>query len=372
MNKKMNQSGAVALISVVVFATITTVVITAYLRSAVSQQKESVNYDLNNRAYYAAESGVQDAVRAIKNTPASAVDKDTCTPLAGGGLVGTSASFNLSYTCQIVDVDPAELTGTVSPNSQSVMIKLDPAVAPPAGQYKIVVRWSPKSNTNVLYPRGTDTPLFPPNNLWFQGGDTTKPVHALLRVSVITHPNGSFNRTNINQRVAFLNPTDSTAAGSIPPSGNGGWVLFDTGDDILTQQEGLFNNAECYESDDPAIPATMGTYSCQRTIRLTNYNLANPTYIRIGSVYRSTDFSVTLTNSSDVVIPIKNSQITVDVTGKAGENTYRRIKQTVKLDGYKIDSGPDAALIAGEGICKQVTLGTGVSTYQSGCNPLTD
>ncbi len=368
----MNQSGAVALISVVVFATIITVVITAYLRSAVSQQKESVNYDLNNRAYYAAESGVQDAVRAIKNTPASAVDKDTCTPLAGGGLVGTSANFNLSYTCQIVDVDPAELTGTVSPNSQSVMIKLDPAVAPPAGQYKIVVRWSPKSNTDVLYPRGTDEPLFPPNNQWFQGGNPAKPVHALLRVAVITHPAGSFSRTSINQRVAFLNPTNEAAGLDNSSTGYGGWVLLDTTDDMLTQQKGLFNNATCYDSNDPAIPATMGTYSCMRTIRLTNYNLANPTYIRIGSAYRSTDFSVTLTDNSGVVIPIKNSQVAVDVTGKAGENTYRRIKQTVKLDGYKIESGPDAALVAGEGICKQITLGGTVANYKSDCNPLTD
>ena len=130
-------------------------------------------------------------------------------------------------------------------------------------------------------------------------------------------------------------------------------------------------NAACYTNNADSGNGFDG-YSCEMRIRLSGYNFSTEkVYVHVGAIYKSAGFSVELLDGSDSV-PLANSQLTVDVTGKAGTNVYRRIKQTVNLGGYASHEGPDAALIAGEGICKQFALRADPSLFDQGCNPLTD
>jgi hypothetical protein len=68
-------------------------------------------------------------------------------------------------------------------------------------------------------------------------------------------------------------------------------------------------------------------------------------------------------------VPLANAQATIDVTGKSGDTTFRRVRQSLPLGGYVEKNGPDAALVVGEGICKQFTIGTAQSLFGSACTP---
>jgi hypothetical protein len=378
---KLNQSGAVSMLSVLVFSIIITVVATAYIKSVTSQQKTALNYDLGTRAYYAAESGVQDAIRSLAgSTEYQANGKPDCAPADGGGALGdSSVDYGIGYTCQIIKVTPTDVKGRVEPNAKNAMARLE-ATTNPAGPYKLVVRWSQKQTgtDQVYYPRSLDQPLFPPYNQWNASGDLTKPVHALLKVNVISVPKtGTFTRDQIQQRVVFMNPTTPENAGE---DSGGGFVDFKVNNEPLgktsngaiePQRVELMNNAECYPSDN-ITGSNFKEYSCKSIIRLQDgYDLTTQTlYARVSSIYRSTDFSIELTQDNDTPLTLKNGQAVIDVTGKAGSNVFRRVQQTVSLGGYFEDDQPDAALIAGEGICKLLSYTTVAAGYQEGCDPL--
>lgn len=375
MNKKLDQTGAVALITVVIFATIITVLITAYLRSAVSQQKESITYDFSNRAFYAAESGVQDTIREIRTNPALLTDKTICTPRSALANF-EAANFGLSYNCQLITLTPEALTGTVEPNRQSAMIRLEP-VNPVVTNPRLVLRWSSQlpigSTDPVLYPRQDQTKLFKPTSKWWWDGQPTKIIHPPLRVSVFDHPiSGNFTRVKINQRQVILNPTP---AGPVYPAVDFTRLNNTVPAPVQTQQEELINNAECYDSNvTPSPAANMASYSCKQTIDISNgYSFSSSAiYARVGSIYGATNFSLELL-SDGTPVPLKNSQVLIDITAKAGDNTYRRLQQAVPVTNFQLQNGPNAALLAGEGICKQLVLGTDTSVFNSnpGCNPLT-
>lgn len=375
MVKKVNQNGAVAIVSVVVFAIIITVLITAYLRSAVSQQSLSQSYDFSTRAYYAAESGVQDTISEIRADPAKLANKDSCAPFSSSNNKFGVPDFGLSYNCQLIKVEDTIIKGDVVPNTRSAMVRLEPSVS--VANPRLVIRWSESYESllakgltpMVLHPRGTTSKLFTPQSstTWFRGNQPGFPLHALLRVELIDHP-ADFNRESISQRVVFLNPTETKNT-------LGNTVNFSKADNSIdTQQRELFNNAECYKSNGIDSTRDMGNYSCKQVIDLAGYNFGvnESVYVRVASVYRPTEFSVELRDGTDTVV-LKNSQASIDITAKAGLNTFRRIRQTVPLQGYQVQYGPDAALIVGEGICKRLSLGiNNPDIFKSECNPLTD
>lgn len=373
MNKKLDQRGAVAIISVVIFATIISVLITAYLRSAVVSQQQSTNYDLSTRAFYSAESGVQDTIREIRLDSSKLADKNTCSPFSNSNPDFNAPDFGLSYNCQLITITPTKLTGEVIPNEQYAMIRLEPN-APVASDPKLVVRWSDQvqagSTKPVLYPRGGASKQFKPFSNWLVGANPSKPIHPPLEVTVIDHPiePDSFARSDINQRKVFLNPTKAS-------NNNDGEVNFKkAANSVATQQDQLFNNAKCYESNEASIPPEMDSYSCMETIDIKGYLFTDSAvYVRVGSIYGATNFSLELIDGVNPV-SLKNSQALIDITGKAGDRTYRRVQQAVPLSNFQIQYGPGAAIVAGEGICKQLVLGndTSVFTSNTGCNPLTD
>lgn len=369
MNTKLNQHGAVSLISVVIFATIITVLITAYLRSAVSQNNEAINYDFSTRAYYAAESGVQDATRLATE------DKTTCTPIVPELATLGGDDFGLSYTCQLVSFTPRSLEGEVQPNGASMTVEIDPENNQNVANPTLVIRWSKQYEESelqsgareALFPRDGTSPEFPPLSGWFAGGQDgnngqpARPVHALLRAGVISHRDELFNRDGITQRVVFLNPIQeghsSIATLNLAKSAS-----------IAEQQQQLMRNAACY-SNNATTDESFDGYSCEMRIRLSGYDFsADKVYLHLGAIYKTADFSIELLDGADSV-PLANAQYTVDVTGRAGQNVFRRIKQVVSLGGSAAHPGTDAALIAGEGICKQFALRADPNLFDPGCNP---
>lgn len=361
--KKLNQSGAVSMLSVIVFSIIITVVTLAYMASVTLQQRNALNYDLSSRAYYSAESGVQDSVRALNksNLPLSEDGKkNNCTPLYDGITMPLpsdnqpkqlgKSEYNLAYTCQLVDATPQNLMLSI-PTEGGKILKLNTT----SGVDKIKIEWSRKDAT-TLYPRGT-SPLFPPLDKWWAGGIESQPIHALLRVNLISHPTGAFSRDNIKQRVVFANPSSSVGTLNLSTT---------------SEQQALFTNSACQTSS-----TTTNDYGCSLTVSdLGDYNPSSSdraVYLKLNSIYRSTDVRIQLLDSNGNPVNVANTMASFDVTGRSGDTVFRRVKQAVPLgNAVKDIVAPDAALTAAEGICKNFSVGTHVSQYSPGCNPLTD
>ncbi len=350
--KKLNQAGAVAMISVVLFSIIISILAMAYARTIIAQQRQSVNYDLSTRAYYAAEAGVQDAIREL-NTNADVLKdgQDTCKNGAqylGGSADGTLGDSQgaLAYTCQLVDPTPSVLSGSTT--SDSVLWQIKPAA--PTGSYKVTINWSnPSSGDPELVPRGDGSKLMPPVESWADNG-----YHPLLRASFILAP-ANATRSDYGQEVFFLNPTSQTAT-----------------DIIVNPQAGVQQNASKVTNNAKCLGGNNGAYKCTQTFSVPS-GLVNSgsLYLVVHSVYAKTNYKVSLADAvTGKEIGFKNNVVTVDVTAKAG-NVFRRVKQQVPVDGGYKESWFDASgLVVGDGICKLFTVGTTASQFSSGCNPL--
>lgn len=342
--QKLNQQGAASMMSVAIFAIIVTVVVTAYLRSAISQQAQANNYDFSTRAYYAAESGIQDAIRAINENPAINT-QDSCNDFvpqqsANGGLL--SSSLGIKYTCQLINKTPENITFHVR-EDQNAMIRLQP-LPPPAGNYEVVLRWS-KRDTSGLVARQEESTHFPAQSAWLDGDNRT--IHPAMRVALVTHA-AQDGAANIQQRVVFLNPLDQ----STTLSGQG-FLALSSADTADQAQEKLVQHARCYSADDNQ---DYSGYLCEQVITMAGYPLnSNVLFARLHSLYGSTDAQLSI-RVDDQTLPLTGSVVEIDVTGNAG-TTFRRVRQTYNLqNGVMFDTIPEAAVVGGDGICKYYSI----------------
>ena len=340
--KRLNQQGAAAILSVLIFSIIITVVVTAYLRSALSGQAEAMNFDLSTRAYYAAESGIQDALREINTNP-SYTSKNTCDAFVPSGSGNLDSSGYLAYTCQLIDITPSSIEFTVGQDTNGMARLLPANTADFNGTYNLIVRWSSTADSGANnYTTNDSTGLFPPQAKWSE--DSRYPA---LRVSLISFPVNSgstgLSSSNVRQDVVFLNPTAETD------------VTMNINATTGVTPEARVQSAHCYDSESID---SYGGYKCQKVIKLTGYPLdTNALYARLHSLYSSSKVQLSLAkDGSTDPVPLKGGVIQIDVTGKAG-NVLKRVRQTYNLqDGVMLDNLPEAAVIGGDGICKYYSI----------------
>lgn len=342
--KKLNQSGAVAMISVVIFSIIITILVSAYARTVINQQRQAINYDLSTRAYYAAESGVQDVIRELKKKDPSGqpvgVAKDGQENCKGGsGYLGDNNSgqigddSELIITCQLVDLTPNGIRDVTSEDESRLwQLKAD-------NVSKIDVRWNSKeSNENYSLPGDDGGRLFPQTTTW-----SSAAYPPVIRVNFIRKVG-----SNYSQAVYFVKPS-STAGSSVS-------ISFSQQLDSKVQVAGCQNNSgySCSISFDAA--------SLRSDISQGNI------YVVIDGVYGEANYEVTPLNSANNPVGVANIA-DIDVTARTG-SVSRRVKQQVNLGGsdtYKTGWFNAGALVVGDGICKLFTVGTAAAQYNNRC-----
>lgn len=362
---KLNQKGAVALLTVVIFSIIITIVVTAYSRIAVVQQQESIKFDLSTRAYYAAEAGVQDAIRELRG-PGKLKDDgrpDEC----GEDLTDTvvevdSTSPDLAYTCQLIEVSPSDVVAKTD-ISKAVLFEVRPKNDPKAGvNYYIDVYWSKQqkdlSSPAELVPRN-DYPskLFPKRADWLGSGGAK--VHPLMRtVFIRVNETTPLTRNSFKQNTFFLNPTTSKDA--VP--------TLDFGASPQNRNTAILNT-ECVDSNKTLTDGD--GYSCWRRIKI-DYSefIGKRVFIAFTSEYDTTDIKFGFKGDEGGTIgplELKNSQAVIDVTAKAG-SVFRRVQQRVPLSNNYSESDFSAdALVAGDGICKHFIVTSNENDYKENC-----
>lgn len=333
-NQTSKQRGAVSFLTVIFLALLLTTVTVSFVRLAVNEQRQATDDDLTNRAFYAAESGVEDAKRAIEMlqngvlTPAQLNGGDCAPPLAGGfnqDLID-DPEIDAEYTCQLIDM--------TSPNFQAQLDAWESVTVPLSGVSNnwnnIEIRWHLVGNG-----AGTDGPITPRPNSGNPPNLPRVPAWnsrwaAMLRSHVFDIPtSGNVNRGSFNSRAGFINPGSSGVPNVALVSGLDKRII----------------NAGC-------VSAATNEYACTAIINGFNPG-ARDYYLRLQSIYRPTHVQVTLRNGNSGV-DFSEVQAIVDVTGRAGD-VYRRVEARVALTGQEFPF-PDYALMSATDLCKNFAV----------------
>lgn len=326
-----DQSGLVSFIVVAVLMLVITVLILSFARIVSREQLQTLDRQLNTQALYAAESGANDAMAKIDSgSVPSNVDYDKC---QGPGSFVQAATItpaqqslgnNVSYSCLLVDPSPKELQFPGVNTQNSTITKIN---VKSGSIYKIEVLW----DSNVKGATGLSCPAAGSFPVTLGPGCDV----GMLRFEFVPFGAGQ-NRTNLiqNRAIGFLKPSSSG-------SSTGTMSQF-TGN-----SQGTPVLAHC---DTAGVDADK--HLC--IFSITNVP-TNVSYLMIRSIYRDTPVTIRAFNSGGQQLELVESQVEVDVTGRAG-GVIKRIKQRrpIKPSGNK-GITPDFALQSTNTICKQFT-----------------
>lgn len=321
MNRNMhtlrkNQAGMVSIIVVMIMMIVISLVVVGFSALSSSEQRNTLDRQLSAEAFYAANSGINNAKYVVEQELASGTltNQTQCAPAgspynANAGLdapVGSSPA--VTYSCVNVITTPSNLQKTLSHGqSWAFPIQLGPDGPPaPPSVTSIGFSWSNTSgNANLGCPAaGT----FTPSASW-----PCSP--SVLQVDLISSNNiGSVTSQESGAYTLFLYPH------------NGG------------SQSGSLSNGAVY-----TVPCSAA--QCTATISVPG---ASTYYARVTPVYTDSHVTITANGSSQLY----DAQAQIDVTGKA-QDVLQRLDARVPLDSLASDA-PLSAVQSGDSICKRI------------------
>jgi hypothetical protein len=319
---RQSQTGMVAIMVTLIMMIVISLIVLGFAQITRRAQRKALDAQLSSQAFYAAESGVNDAI-AILNTKSGVLpDKKVCADNSDyqfNTLGYSNLGNGVSYSCVLVEPNPTDLTYKLGA-SEDAVIKLKPAGNP----------FSTLTFTWVPAPGQETQPVSTCPSTAGQYPVATVPgpwdcKFSVLRTELV--PTSSLSRTNLQTqtRVNFFEPVRSGGSGSIGAAAN-------------AQTAG----AKCKDAP---------TNTCTMTIT----GLGPGTYyMRVRTLYQPTTLTISATDAGGLPVGFADVQAQISVTGKA-QDVLRRILVAVSLDGAQ-NGSPTAALISGDSICKRFSV----------------
>lgn len=343
--RRMGEKGAVAFLTVIVISLILTTITLGFIRLMTSEQRQATDDELTKRAYYAAESGIEDAKRAIQEYltdptayPRSNLTENDCDPAVGYNRI-LSADLDIEYECQLINLDGLYYTAKLGERETAFLkLKVAPSATQPIASVRI--SWHDKAavtdggNGAVTgSPRPNNT--FPPHASW--GTNVS-----LLRAEFVAH-NSPITRGGIENLAGFIVPRNSgnMNLGALNQNVNGA--------------------SSCDYS------AVNSGYACQITINnLGSWRQSDERYLRLTPVYAGTNVQVELLDAGGSPILMTEAQAVIDVTGRATD-VYRRVESRIDILSEAEFISP-AAMVADE-ICKKFYITNNDVDFNNECYP---
>lgn len=339
LKKLDNQKGVVSFFTVIFVTMLLLILTTAYIRLMVNEQRQATDNDLSSRAFYAAETGVNDAIIKIKQAleagDLSSISTNTC-----GDEKELSADADISYTCQFISLNTNKIKGSLEQDQTLVLDLTDVAAVE-----KIEVQWhEPDRDAEGDAPfSGAVTSLNAGQNL----SNWTSDIPAIMRLQAITFGNTNITRANIINKISFGYPTIS---------GSG---VFG-GDLDINEKKGPATGSVCANN------RPRDKFACK--ITFTDLGTKPNKFLRLQAINNGAEYELSLKNKFGTTIAIPNQVATIDVTGKAGSDVFRRVRVTVPINtnGGPSNSAllPDQVLVVNQDICKDFEVsdsGNGVA-----------
>ena len=332
---RLNQSGMAAILITMITMVVISLIVLGFAIISRREQTNTLDQQLSTQAFYAAESGVEDAqnvIQAALQAGKSVPGKDDCDtntadftgipkqyPVGAGTVI--DSAHNVSYSCLLVDPTPSSLSYT-GVGTDNVVVPLNA----PDTIDKIVITWKPSTA-----PTGSPSACPSSTSNSFSQQAKWACEYALLRMDLVPTA-GSLSRGWLasSTLAAFFEPTNQAASGQISYSGNTG---------------------------DPNIVAgncNLGSYT-QCTATITGLPGVKNIALRLASMYRSSDLTVAAYHGS-TALSISGSQATIDVTGKAND-VLRRIQ--VRIPIGVTSKSPSFAIQSNGALCKRFKVTPG-------------
>ncbi len=327
-----DERGAVALITAIIISILLTIITTGLISLMVTELRQANDAEQSVRAYYAAQSGVEDGIRSViaalpgqaQQLCGTAASRNTDLDPANPGVVGWTCqqiTYSGSPTGSLPQPDKSTQidVGTLPANANSMVISWDTTPAPGANFYN-----APVGN-------------FPAAGSW--------PYAAVLEAAMIDYPAGSFSASTPGQillRNALMVPRPSGGGtydyAAIKPGAGAG----------INPMNGICNVSRAYR--------------CQ--VIINNPPRGRNMILRLRSRYTGTDYRVefhTAANGGGSIIPVPDGAATIDITAKAGD-VFRRVVYRVPYKNGAA-SGLDYVIYSDRDICKDFSTINGLIDY---------
>lgn len=300
----------------------------------------SVNNALNSQqgaaANYAAQSGINDVVNAIKTDANGPTDpllnQTTCDSTYGGRITNNlSSDSSTSISCVLVNNQPQQLVYSPVDPFTSEFISLT--------GYKvsgIMFSWSSADGKNGYSPSATQ---LPDQQNWS--------YIPMLRVQIYQPQNGVQANNSNTSSTFFLMPNSGVAGGALTnttyATSNGKIIA------VNCKSTKPYSNKFQYDA----------SYQCNATIN----GLANkPYYLRITPLYDQAALKVQALDNVPKPIAFNATQTVIDVTAKSG-NAIKRLQERVDIDTNSEDISnsasatmPESALRTANSLCKRMVV----------------
>lgn len=326
------QAGMVSIMITLVLMLVISLIVLGFAQISRLEQRQSLDRQLSAQAYYAAESGVNDARSTIRTALAAGdfvPEKDECETTANNPDTNPyafdpviDAANNVAYTCMLVTTKLKTISASLTAGGKSAVLPLHPDNGSIS---RIDIKWlAPAPVSASAFAQcpavisNTAGAQFPRSTEW-------RCPYGVLRLDIV--PTDTYNRASMiaNRKTMFFYPIRS-AAGAI----------------VYTSSDGSVNPISC------------STTQCMTSI--TNMPRDVDDYdLRLQALYVDGTFDIQAFDPPPTSSPIMllDAQAQIDVTGKA-DDVLRRIQVRIPL----VPNGKygDYGVVSGSSVCKRFSI----------------
>jgi Tfp pilus assembly protein PilX len=346
LSLRRSERGMIAIMTTMVLMVIISLIVLGFAQISRRNQRESLDRQLSTQAFYAAETGANDAREIIQTAAAGGAtnipEKTGCTDSVGGFYSLSpviDAAQNVKYSCLLVDPSPTSLAyGSIG--TTSTIIPIATKTGAPLNSLRF--EWKAKDSENAGWPMAgcptSSNNVFSPAAAWTCG-------YGVLRFDLVpTTGSGLTDVTLQNSTMtSFVVPQ---ASGSGLPNCSGyPCVPYDGGAANVNNRVGVNCNAT----------------SCRLQV---NGLPQDGYYLRISSLYRDVSLNICAADASGTCMEVVGAQVVIDSTGRA-QDVLRRIQVRVPIRSDSSNLLSDYAIQSTDSICKRYSIMNGLLSRDS-------
>lgn len=331
--QEWKQKGMVSILVTMLLMIVISLIVLGFAQLSRRNTRQATDRQLSTQAFYAAETGINDAANLIKSALASGTAipaKPDCTNGSGPAVAFYStlspdldAANNVSYSCLMVNPAPSDLLYDDVPATSTIVPVISSTGANISSIRLTVISKDDITNPAAGCPNTATT--LPTTSTW----TASNCGFGVLRFDLLP-TNGPLNMTTAQDRTmtSFLVPMRTGGVSSIAyPAAS-------------PQSRTNTNNR---------VAMACGGTTC--TMNITALT-TNQYYLRVTSLYKNVKLVVTARNSAGTQLALRDAQAIVDSTGKA-QDVLRRVQVRIPLTAATHNLASDYAIQTTDSICKR-------------------
>lgn len=329
---KRDQRGVVSIIVAVILMLIMSLIVLAMSENTRREQRQTLDRQLSDQAFYNAETGINDVMAYLYANPNSNIDKKDCSNLPGPVTKNIDGPGGVNkYSCVKYDKAPESVVySELSPSTPKVIpiTPISSATGTPVPLANLTVSWDDSADRNGAITAPCD----------FGSGNVDLPKscdYGGVRVEII-------GATSIDPAIDDREElTDNTIISYLLPNNAAGDNVVRGDFDTYPNNHGIVKASNCSNIGDTS------KRRCTNTIK--DVNRQDTFYVTLKSIYRPVSVTLTGTDTAGGPIRFKNTQTMVDSTGKAND-ILRRMQ--VRVPARSEFDYPGFGLQTKDSICK--------------------